>query len=272
MYVHDSHVHTKYSFDGATDGSGEIDTIVETAISRGVNEITLTDHCDIDDILDGIYPEFPADAIKEDVYRAKEKYKGKIQINYGVELGQAHARAVEARALMEKQNFEFIIGSLHNLRGYPDFHFMKFDLMCAEHIEYCIKRTLSELYELVDFACFSTLAHITYIQRYLTMCGKPFDHMKYYDDFAKLFARLIETGTSLEVNTSGLRRNSITMPGRELCALYRELGGELVTIGSDAHSAKDVGCGIKETAAMLRELGFKKQCVIRDGKLCQIEL
>ena len=55
MYIHDSHVHTKYSFDGATDGSGEIDTIIETAIARGVNEISLTDHCDIDDILDGIY-------------------------------------------------------------------------------------------------------------------------------------------------------------------------------------------------------------------------
>lgn len=272
MYIHDSHIHSKYSFDGATDGSGEIDTIVETAISRGVDEISITDHCDIDDILDGIYPEFPADTIKADIYRAKEKYKGKIRINYAVELGQAHARREEAMELMKKQDFEFIIGSLHNLRGYPDFHFMKFDLMCDEHIEYCIKRTLSELYELVDFACFSTLAHITYIQRYLTLGGKPFDHMKYYDEFAKLFATLIETGTALEINTSGLRRNSITMPGYELCALYRELGGEKITIGSDAHSARDVGAGIEEAAAALRDLGFRSQCVVRDGRISEIEL
>lgn len=272
MYIHDSHVHTKYSFDVEKDINGEIDTIIETAIARGVNEISLCDHCDIDDILDGIYPPFEADIIKADILRAKEKYAGKIRINYGVELGQAHARRAEAMALMEKQGFDFIIGSLHNLRGYIDFHFIKFDQLCDEHINYLMVRTLSELEELVDFACFSTLAHITYIQRYLALAGKPFDHTKYADSYERLFKKLIATSTSLEVNTSGLRRNSITMPGRELLYMYRECGGELITLGSDAHSAVDVGKGIEEAAVMLRELGFKSQCVVRDGKLTQIEL
>lgn len=272
MYIHDSHVHTKYSFDGARDCSGEIDTIIETAIARGIDEISLCDHCDIDDILDGIYPPFEADTIKADIMRAKEKYTGKIRINYGVELGQAHARPTEAKALMEKQGFDFIIGSLHNLRGYIDFHFIKFDQLCDEHISYLMHRTLSELSELADFACFSTLAHITYIQRYLALAGKPFDHTAYYNEFEALFKKLIATGTSLEVNTSGLRRGSITMPGRELLSMYRECGGELITLGSDAHTDKDVGKGIEEAAAMLRELGFKSQTVVRNGTLTQIEL
>lgn len=272
MYIHDSHVHTKYSFDGPKDTMGEVDTIIETAIARGVNEISLCDHCDIDDILDGIYPPFEADVIKTDILRAKEKYKGKIQINYGVELGQAHARREEATALMEKQSFDFIIGSLHNLRGYPDFAFLKMDLMCDEHIEYLMRRTISELSELVDFSCFATLAHITYIQRYLTMCERPFDHKKYADDFELLFKKMISTGTALEINTSGLRKNSITMPGYELCALYRECGGELITLGSDSHGAADVACGIEEAAAELRALGFKSQTVVRGEKLTQIEL
>ncbi len=272
MYIHDSHVHTKYSFDGPNDINGEIDTIIETAIARSVNEISLCDHCDIDDILDGIYPPFEADIIKTDILRAKEKYKGKIQINYGVELGQAHTRRDEAEALIKKQGFDFIIGSLHNLRGYPDFAFLKMDIMCDEQIEYLIKRTLSELSELVDFGCFGALAHITYIQRYLTLCGKTFDHTKYADDFEALFKKLISSGTALEINTSGLRKNSITMPGYELCAMYKECGGELVTIGSDSHGADSVACGIQEAAAELRKLGFKSQTVVRNGKLTQIEL
>lgn len=272
MYIHDSHVHTKYSFDGARDGSGEIDVIIETAISRGVNEISLCDHCDIDDILDGIYPEYPAEEIKADVLRAKEKHKGKIQINYGVELGQAHVRPVEARELLDKYGFDFVIGSLHNLRGYPDFHFLKLSEMCGEHIEYLMTRTFSELRELVDFGCFSTLAHITYIQRYLALAGKDFDYRKYRDEYESLFRALITTGTALEVNTSGLRRGSITMPGYELCGMYRELGGEFITLGSDAHTARDVSLGIEEAAAALRDIGFRSQTVVRGGVLAQVEL
>lgn len=272
MYIHDSHVHTKYSFDGARDGSGEIDAIIDTAIARGVDEISLTDHCDIDNILDGIYPEYPADAIKADIARAKEKYKGKIRINYGIELGEAHARPAEARELLSKYGFDFIIGSLHNLRAYPDFHFLKFDSMTDEHIDYCIRRNLDELYELACFGGISTLAHITYIQRYLALAGRSFDHTGYSDSFERLFRRLTETGTALEINTSGLRRNSITMPGYELLAMYREMGGELITLGSDAHTARDVSLGIEEAAAELRRMGFRSQVVVRDGVLSQIEL
>ncbi len=272
MYIHDSHVHTKYSFDGAKDGPGEIDRIIESAIRRGVNEISLCDHCDIDGILDGIYPPYEADTIKNEVLAAKDKYAGKIHINYGIELGQMHVCPDEAKALTKKYGYDFIIASLHNLRGYPDFYFLKCDLMSPEYINYLVKRNIAELCEIVDIGIFSTLAHITYLQRYLTKCGVNFDFVPYYDDIVKLYNKLISSGKALEINTSGLRCGDITMPGKELLSLYQECGGELITIGSDAHTCKDVGKGIEEAAAMLRELGFKSQTVVRDGKLTPIEL
>ncbi len=272
MYIHDSHVHTKYSFDGAKDGRGEVDTIVSAAIERGIDEISFCDHYDIDDMIEGIYPPLEADSVRADVLAAKEKFDGKIHINYGVELGQPHVYPNEARAFIEKYNFDFVIGSLHNLRGYPDYYFLKFEHMCPEQIEYIMSRTLTELDEIIDFGNFSTLAHITYIQRYLSASGMPFDFHKYADRFERIFKKLISKNIALEVNTSGLRRGDITMPGREPLALYRECGGELITIGSDAHSADDIGKGIEETADMLRELGFKSQCIVRGGKLVQCEL
>ena len=125
---------------------------------------------------------------------------------------------------------------------------------------------------MVDLGMLSTLAHITYINRYMTICGIKFDFKPYYDDLSMLYKKLITSGKSLEVNASGLRRGDITMPGRDLLSLYRECGGEAVTLGSDAHTAEDVGKGIEEAASMLRELGFRSQTVVRDGKLTQIEL
>lgn len=272
MYIHDSHIHTKYSFDAAPDGSGEIDRIVKTAIERGIHEISLCDHYDIDGILDGIYPTYDADNAKIEIRAAKEKYSDKIRINYGIELGQAHVYPDEAKTFLDKYQFDFVIASLHNMRSYPDFYFLKYDMMTPEYINYLVKRNISELCELVDFGNFSTLAHITYIQRYLTVCGIKFDFAPYYDEISKLYAKLVSNKKALEINTSGLRRGDITMPGIELISLYKECGGELITIGSDAHTSEDVGKGIEETAKVLRELGFKSQTVARDGKLTQIEL
>ncbi len=272
MYIHDSHIHTEFSFDGAKDGTGTIDYIAETAIRKGINEISICDHCDIDDILEGVYPPYDADGIKSAVLEAKEKYYGKIQINYGIELGQPHVRANEAKKLLADYNYDFIIGSLHNLRGYPDFAFLRYDIMDRQMIEYIVRRNLSELMELVTLGGFTTLAHITYMKRYLINDGVPFDYKPYYPELEAIFKKLIEKGIALEVNTSGLRRGSTTLPEPEICAFYREVGGELITLGSDAHLANDIGSGIEESAAFLREIGFKSQTVIRDGKPTQIEL
>ncbi len=268
MYINDSHIHTKYSFDSES----EISDIVECAIARGVDEISLCDHYDIDNVIDGIYPPFDMEGAKQYILEAKEKYAGKIRINYGVELGQAHVKPTQAREILSQMGYDFIIGSLHNLRGYPDFALLRLDHMCAMQIEYLMQRMLAETEEIVDFGGFSTLAHITYIQRYLTLAGKPFDYTVYADVFERIFKKLISKNIALEINTSGLRRNSITMPGYELAVMYRDCGGELITFGSDSHFAEDVGKGIEEAASALRSLGFKSQCVVRDGKLTQIEL
>ncbi len=270
--MHDSHIHSEFSFDGQKDGTGTVDYIAETAIQKGIDEISICDHCDIDDILDGIYPPYDADGVKAAIFNAKEKYDGKIRINYGIELGQAHARYDEAKKLLADYNYDFVIGSLHNLRSYPDFSLMRYAKMNRAMIEYLVRRTLSELLELINIGGIATIAHITYMHRYLQIEEVPFDYKPYYPQFEEIFKKMIEKGIALEVNTSGLRRGSTTLPYPELCAFYHEVGGELITLGSDAHFAVDIGSGIEEAAKFLREIGFKSQTVIRDGKPTQIEL
>ena len=272
MYIHDSHIHTEFSHDTSKSGSADFDLTVRTAIENGINEISICDHCDIDDILDGIYPEFPADDIKNAVYTAREKYGDKIQINFGVELGQPHVRPKETRELIEKYGFDFVIGSLHNLRLCPDFRFFKFDLMGQPQIDYIVKRVTQESREIAELGAVSSLGHLDYIHFKVENCGVSIDMSRYNDDFADLFKVMIKNGVVLEVNTSGMIKNGVTSPTKEFCALYRDLGGELISFGSDAHSAKWVGYGIEEAAATMRSLGFKSQTVVRGGKLTQIEL
>lgn len=271
MYIHDSHIHTHYSFDTINEKS-QIEDIVKSAIEKGIDEISLCDHCDIDDILDGLYPPYPADIIEEEVCSIKEKYKGKITINFGIELGQPHTRQIEARNILESHKFDFIIGSIHNLRNYPDFSLLKLNSMSQMHIEYITKRYLDELNELLDFKGINTLAHTTYVLRYLRRCSVDYNIKKHYDEYEKLYKKLVAKGIALEVNTSGLIKENYTMPDRELCYMYKECGGELITLGSDAHMAEDVGSGIEQAIKMLKDLGFKSQLSCKSGKISEIEL
>ncbi len=173
--------------------------------------------------------------------------------------------------------FEFIIGSLHNLENYPNYAFINFERintssMSNSIISHIMRRTIEETEKVVDFGGFSTLGHITFFERYLRIGGIDFDIKPYLNDFERILKKLISKGIALEINTKGLRLENAAAPKYEIESLYRELGGELITLGSDAHMADQVGSEIENTAAALRSLGFKSQCVVRDGRLTQIEL
>ncbi len=272
MILCDHHIHTKFSFDGAQDGSGEVSAICAAAEAAGVSEIALTDHCDIDCVLAGIYPPFDGDAVAAELRAARDAYRGPVKVHIGVELGGAHTRTAEAAGLLDRVGYDFVIGSLHNLRAYPDFSQIRFNHVCRAQVEYLMRRMLDETAEIIAFGRFHTLGHITYIDRYLREFGVDFNLKAYHDRFRELFLALIEKDIALECNTSGLRRGSVTMPDMDLFEVYRDCGGTRLTLGSDSHTAGDIGKGIEEAAGMLRALGFREQTVFRDGKPHQIEL
>lgn len=253
----DLHVHTEFSFDGDKDGLALPDRIADEAIKHKLDTIALCDHCDIDDILDGIYPPYPADEIYRAVTAVREKYAGQLEILYGIELGQPHARPEESKQLLDKYNFDFVIGSLHNLKNYPDFCFLRYDVMTYEHIDLLVRRSIDELCEVARFSGISTLAHINYIGRYMKKCGVSFDFMKYERRWRELFHIVIEQGIALEVNTSGLTQDGgETMPNEELLRLYYDCGGRILTLGSDAHRCDRLANGSDRAADMLRDIGF----------------
>ena len=257
----DLHTHTKFSFDGAKDGSGEPAAVAKAALDAGLSAIALTDHCDIDDIIEGIYPTYPADEIFREVERVKSDFDGKLSILRGIELGEPHVYPAEARKLLSEQNYDFVLGSLHNLRGYPDFYFLKFDRMEQLQIDYLVRRAISEQLEIVNFEWngrhIDSLAHITYIGRYLDECGASCDFLRFEPEWRRLFHAMIENDVALELNTSGLRKGGRLMPTPELVKLYIDCGGKRFTLGSDAHTARDVGKNLADAAELLPESSLR---------------
>lgn len=265
MYICDGHTHTYYSYDGFESA----EQICLAAIARGLDEISVTDHYDIDcDILE-LYPKYRADEAKKEILEAAGKYSDKIKVTYGIELGQPHYYPNEAREFLKKCDFEYVIGSVHNLRNTPDPAMIKFDIMTEKHINTMFEAMINELFELVKIEGISTVAHITYMHRYVKLAGKDLNLKKYYDIFTHFFKIIIEKGIALELNVSTLHKFGMSMPDTDIMKLYRHCGGELVTVGSDAHKAENIGISVRDGYKILKDIGFEYVTTFRDKKPVQ---
>ena len=118
----DLHTHSFYSFDGKLNASP--DNIAEAAIAAGLTHVAVTDHCDIDCELAGLYRPLDREAAFEALLCAKEKYKDRVNLLIGIELGQAHHCPDAARAVLDERPYDIVRGSLHNLENERDFAFL----------------------------------------------------------------------------------------------------------------------------------------------------
>ena len=252
----DMHTHSVFSHDGGKDSG--IDALCMRAIELGLSDLAITDHCDVNGEAEKIYASYDSDGAWQAMCAAKEKYRGSLNLILGIELGQPEQYPEVAEAFLRRHPYEFIIGSVHNLDRVPDFCMMNFEYIPDALASQLFVRTLDEMNALIDFPI-TTLAHLTYQTRYMAMAGKSFDFAPHRDKTAALLKKLISRGIALEVNVSTVWRGlGFTMPQAEIIALYRDLGGSLITIGSDAHSPVNLGRGIDEGLELLRSLGFDR--------------
>ena len=256
MRISDQHLHCSCSQDSRT----PMRVMAEAARDAGMQMVCFTDHIEMDDPYTGRTDPNWADrwpimlsAWKE---LAADPPEG-IEVRRGMELGSPNhlpALAAEAAAAPE---LDLVIGSLHNLRNVEDFYFYKYadEADCARLNE----AYLAELLEIAVLPCFDVMAHVGYTVRYMSRAGfsEPIGPEKYGEELTALFRTLIRNGKGIEVNTSGLRQLGYPYPHRGILALYRALGGEIVTLGSDGHRPEDAGAGIAQARELLRGLGFR---------------
>ena len=192
--------------------------------------------------------------------------------SFGVELAQGVLCPNEAREPLALTGYDYILGSVHAGRWREDYYWMDYrdpphplPVLIREYFENCLAVAR---WDQVD-----ALAHLGYLKRYAIRDGVTLDYTPYDDLIDEILCTLIATGKALEVNTSGFRYGLPEwIPGIEIWRRYRAMGGELVTIGSDAHRPEDIGAGHKEAQRMLRELGFTRFFYFRARKPVAVEL
>lgn len=270
MFICDLHMHSRFSFDAEPDFSP--DAVCRAAIEKGITDIAITDHFEanyktsLDDLTrSSVYDHEGAFA---EIMEAKEKYKDKLNLIYGIEIGQANQAADEAISLLGTHDYEFVIGSIHNLRGMGDFYFMNLDTVPDAQIGEWLTRYFDELCEIVDIMPrIDTVAHITYLIRYLAFANRKFDVKPYYDKMSQLFCKIIKKDIALEVNTSTLWKGlGFPMPDADILKLYRECGGRLITVGSDSHGPANLAGCVPQAFDILKSCGFDSVLTVRRGQ------
>lgn len=240
--------------------------LVETAIEKGLQGITITDHCECD--------RFGEDQIEARILRsemdkkiAEEAFGGKLLLSFGVEVGQAFYNIERIEALLCKHPFDFVLGSVHRLlyEGF-DFYDADYHALTPEQINVYMEKYFEELLELVNWGKINVLAHFNYPWRYTRLQGIEVDFTRYRGHVDEVLKKAVEKGIGIELNMSGLRHNGDVIPPDWVVRRYRELGGEILTIGSDAHDAEALGVGIERGMQLLRDAGFSHFAFFRGRK------
>lgn len=259
----DMHTHSENSHDSAC----PISDMAEAQIKKGTAVFAVTDHydgCYFDsrDIFSDI-----KNSVK-DIDRNIKKFDGQIEILKGIELGEPAWSPEDAAKALELADFDVVIGSVHAVR-YKDikkpYSMIDFSSFDTDFIYDYAGVYFDEMTEMAETADFDILAHLTCPFRYINgKCGKNADIMKFEDKIRSILSVIIERKIALEVNTSGLYlKNPIIMPDEKVLDIYRDMGGRLITIGSDAHAAENAASGIHYAEELLKKAGFSSVCIYR---------
>lgn len=264
MILTDMHVHSYFSSD-----SKELpEAIIDTAIAKGFSYVYFTDHHDMD------FPVNPAEPSMDfqldfDIYIKKlselrELYRNKIEVRLGVEQGICPETAPRIAELSNAYPFDFIIGSSHlsSLTNgdpyYPSYYVGK------SNVEAYREYFMSEVENVKLTDGFDVYGHLDYAVRYCPDSTFEYHFDDYRDIFEVLLKSLIEKGKGIETNTAGIAKIGYPHPHIEALKLYKELGGEIITIGSDAHKKEDIGFGFDTAAKLLQTVGFKYYTVFKN--------
>lgn len=265
MFLADYHLHTYISHDGRE----TLADMAAAAKKAGMSEICVTDHCDMADWNDfrptrgdsGV----PAAVVAQRDGLLRTGDPG-ITVKAGIELGEGHLYPELARELSAAPGLDFIIGSLHMLRDEGDFYVIHY--LSQEHCDSLVDKYFDQSLEVARLGCFDVFGHIGYFERYMTKQGfqARLDLSRWGDKITLLLKTLIDGGRGIEVNTSGIKDGLGCFPSEEIVGLYRQMGGEIVTVGSDAHCVGDAGRDVKAGYELLRRAGFEYVTVFSGRK------
>lgn len=257
----DTHMHCHYS--GDSDASPE--SMIRAALEKGLDGICFTDHLDLD------YREEPGlfsldfDSYQKEIRQLIDRYADRLSIRWGIELGlQPHVKE-ENRAITQSYPFDFVIGSSHCVDCmdiyYPAYYEGKTEKEAYRHyFEAVLSNVLSD-------ADYDVYGHLDYVVRYGPNKNQFYTYRSYADIIDEILRELIARGKGIEINTAGFKYGlGHPNPTEDILRRYRSLGGEIITIGADAHKPEHVAFDFAKVPSILKDAGFDYFTVFRERK------
>lgn len=249
----DMHVHS----DNSPDGNHSPMYICEQAYDKHLRAVAFTDHCEIDKYYSNKYNHMVLHSYFE-CTKARIAFEGQLLVMIGLEIAQPLYNESLTKKIVNSRPYDVILGSVHTPDGYDcDIKEIEYDKI---NVYEFMRGYFRQLTEIAHSPEIDVLAHITCPMRRIQ--GKydiDFDYNLISKETDELLKAIIVNKKSLEINTSGLRQAiGRTMPDENILKRYKELGGKYITVGSDSHSAYEVGDGVREGMLLARKCGFDK--------------
>lgn len=266
MVFADCHTHSICSPDGNT----PMTEMAKAACQYGLTALTLTDHADLLDLEGCFTPDFdwaPLDAQREAMLKV---YGTKLDLPMGIEFGMGFLDEAASRKILSHPGLDFVIGSVHNIsreKGGGDFYFLPYNVQ--EDCYRALDDYFSSLLKLAQGEFYDVIGHIIYPLRYMEGDFPPPTLTRYRDVMDEIMRLAIESGRGIEINTWKGQTLTEWLP---LLKRYKELHGEIITVGSDAHAAAPIGRGIKAAYSMMEDCGFRYVAVYHERKPTMLRL
>jgi histidinol-phosphatase (PHP family) len=250
----DAHMHTDLSPDSRV----PMELYAAQAFERGIPEIALTDHLDF---MPGApayeYADYPR---RERLIRdLQDRWAGKVRIRFGVELTYESRYEEQIREHLQTHRYDYTIGSAHAMSDGPYARPQVASFAAGKTIAEAVAPYFAEVLGAIRSGLFDTIGHLDQCKKWLLPWFAPAEYAAAPELYEPLLVALVESGTALEVNSSGLRKpEHETYPAAWVVARFRELGGRRVTVGSDSHLPNHFAFGLEEACEIVAAAGFDR--------------
>lgn len=257
--LYDYHTHTQFSGDSDT----PVRAMLDQAVHLGLKEICITDHIDYDYPNDPHLFTFDIEEYFSALTSLQEEYRPLLSVRIGVEYGLMPHLGNSLTHLANSYPFDFIIGSSHVIDQIDPYYPLYWE---GKREEDGILRYFQSILENLDTCSdFDVYGHIDYIIRYAP--SKSYAYQTYQEMIEQSLKRLISMGKGIEINTAGFKYGlNEPHPKIEIIRRYRELGGEIITIGSDAHRPEHLAYDFHRIQEILTTCGFHYFTVFHNRK------
>lgn len=256
----DCHLHSSHSGDSET----PMEQTIQAAIKKGLTHVCFTEHMDFDFpekflSIPGTF-EVNTDSYLYELLQLRAKYESQIKVLFGIELGMQPGSVRKNLKYVKSYDFDFVIASSHLCHGVDPYYQVFYEGRSEQE---AYREYFESILENIKvYQQFDVYGHLDYVVRYGPNKDHNYSYAQYQDIIDEILKTLIENEKGIEINTAGLNKGLKDVhPCTDIIKRYKELGGDIITIGSDSHVPDTVASHFDKAAEILKACGFKYYCV-----------